>query len=140
MSNKKPTIGSTLSIHQNERAKLRVFANPLKHSFKAVKVLKNQMYKITVPRNQVWIDLFIPCGPEGFSNPIINDEDLKIPTAKCFSLCCSVGDIKDTFKFVGRESVVKISHDGDLIFWPNDHPKFYRNNFGSLKISITRIS
>ena len=128
----------TLEINQTAVVKVKASkkhsANPVLH------VKKGEVYRFEVPSGQCWYDMGIPSKSSGYKNIFLSIWSKRVPSAKCFTLCGTVGKDENHHFAIGSglEKYVPVT-DGDLYFFANDNKHFYWNNWGSLNVEVSRI-
>lgn len=63
----------------------------------------------------------------------------RLPKAKWFRLCGSLGRDKNTYFSIGNKLKYKSKQNGELCLFANDLEGFYGNNTGKLKVRITLV-
>ena len=128
----------TLAI--NESVTITVKASKKLGGHPLIVVTKGQEYRFDVHTDQKWYDMGIPSGPAGYKNYLLLIWSKRVPSAKCFTLCGSIGkDEKNHFPIGKGLKNYTCKVDGTLYFFANDNKYFYWNNWGSIKVEVTRL-
>ncbi len=114
-------------------------------------VTADQRYQLAA--HGTWIDFYIPCAADGYRTPgwllrgplgplgRIAQRLRRMPEGNWFVLAGAVRARTDCRYFVvGGSREVRMPASGQLVFFANDVPGFYWNNFGSIRLEITRLS
>jgi hypothetical protein len=105
-----------------------------------------ETYRITLdPPGQRWVDFFIPSGASGYSSFLTNPfrSRLRNPRYPFFALLVAAGE--DETQAVPAADPTQGFVDftppqrGELLFFANDLHHAYWNNFGSMRVRVTRI-
>lgn len=110
------------------------------HFFLEVK--QGEIYSFHTANWPLWVDLFIPCNAEGFNNPLLSQSKKRASHAKCFALCGAFDEKDDHLFIIGKQlNHYEAPQTGRMHFFANDHMdrKYYDNNFGYVKLHITRL-
>ncbi len=84
----------------------------------------------------IWVDLIVPCGPNGWLKKILNCEPV-LKGVPIFKLCaCIDKDLSTAFPIGDKLENKKMEHNGTLYFFANDVEGFYKNNLGSIEVEI----
>jgi len=94
-----------------------------------------------------WTDLLIRRDAKGYSTPWwslpqwIAQRFCRLPKENWFVLVGAVRAAEGNRCFaVGTRREVRMPATGQLAFFANDVPGFYWNNFGAIRLEITRLS
>lgn len=112
-----------------------------KYSSQQIAIKIGEKYEIAFNSPQdKWYDLGIPSTAQGYENISINLFNLKMRVldAKCFALCGCFDEDDETAFLIGLRKTIEVKNDKILSFFANDVKGFYWNNFGKLKVKITR--
>ena len=114
-------------------------------------VTADQRYQLAA--HGTWIDFYIPCAADGYRTPgwllrgplgtlgWIAQRLRRVPEGNWFVLAGAVRAGMDCQYFVvGGSREVRMPTSGQLALFANDVPGFYWNNFGSIRLDITRLS
>lgn len=125
----------------NEEKTIKIYARQY-YSKLFLQVEEGEKYSFRVVQKDKWIDFLIPSTTDGFDNKLLKDSKKRLPGAKCFKLCGTIGKNEENHFAIGSElSDFRIKTSGKLYFFANDHRNnfFYLNNFGSINLLIRRI-
>jgi hypothetical protein len=92
----------------------------------------------------IWWDFFVPCGPGGHPSPSwhlllrLVGPLRRAPTENWFALIGAVGPADQFLIGTGRRQ--RMPATGRLRCYANDVRRFYWNNWGSIQLTITRIT
>jgi hypothetical protein len=89
-----------------------------------------------------WTDLFIPCGPGGYSGFLYQkklDSLLRLPGVNWLSLCGALDQDGQTAFLIGQAFRYSTERPGRLYCFANDVPGWYWNNFGCVKVMVKRV-
>lgn len=111
---------------------------------------KGGEYLLEVRGNQYWIDAYIFSGPHGFSwaDRLWPWEQwlcqvfkpwCRSPAHNWFALMGALDADEGTAFSVGRHVKYQPTRDGELCCYANDVPLCYANNWGALKLTVTRL-
>ena len=113
-----------------------------KYSKHQLNVSASQKYAFKVDRQaSKWWDLIIPTRGEGWDSIISPKNGRRVPSKPLLHLCGCM-DYDDTSAFgIGLE----LKHwsprqDGILSFFANDYSAMYFNNWGRIRLGITRMN
>ncbi len=126
------------SIHTGDSQELSIKAKEL-FSTDRIKVKAGQSYEVTCGKEQRWTDWFIPSDAEGYINPLALLIGMRVPKTNCFCLCVAYNDSLPGAFAIGFKNKVRVKEDGNISFFANDSEGYYKNNKGSVKITVTRI-
>ena len=114
-------------------------------------VTAGQCYQLAA--RGTWIDFYIPCAADGYPTPgwllrgplglptRIAQRLRRVPEGNWFVLAGAVRAGGDCQYFAsGGSREVRMPASGQLALFANDVPGFYWNNFGSIRLEITRLS
>jgi uncharacterized protein (DUF2235 family) len=91
-----------------------------------------------------WYDASISCGPEGYASPSLGfrlaERWRRSPGENWFALTGAIGQDQSAAFALGARKEVLMPQSGVLYCYANDLPFTYRNNSGSLKVNVKRIS
>jgi hypothetical protein len=129
-----------MQLTTNQTQTITVTAAEYPSGNPSITVNKGEVYSFFVEKGQRWTDFyFIGCGPKGFSLHYRRKE-LHIPNINYFCLCGLVqGNSEIKFPIGESLSDYPIPESGELRFFANDHPDYYRNNRGSIEVKVTRV-
>lgn len=91
----------------------------------------------------IWIDFYIPCGPDGYEGRAIQRKlgpSLRMPGAKWFALCGALNRNQEAAFVIGETCLYRATAAGRLYCFTNDVPGWYWNNFRSLRVKVARVS
>ena len=88
-----------------------------------------------------WTDFFICTGVSGFDRPHLNRfrRMRRVPDAKWFALICTLDRRKTEYFVIGTGRVYQPPDDGELVCFANDVCCMYWNNWGSIRLRISRV-
>lgn len=108
-----------------------------------IDVISGQIYTLTVPAGERWIDSRKICDANGYSsNQIMRPWEFfrRAPEAKWFQLIGTIGRSPKARIVVGsRLTDFLPPFPGRLYFFANDLPWMYWNNRGMLAVRVTRL-
>jgi hypothetical protein len=86
-----------------------------------------------------WVDGWIWCGPDGYTNPLANMLGYmpQVAQAKWFCLVGQYVDDPSSAFVVGSHCRRSFSRDGEIVFFPNDMRAMRWNNFGAIELLAT---
>ncbi|MFY9819903.1 MAG: S8/S53 family peptidase [Thermoanaerobaculia bacterium] len=132
-------------LNLNESKTLRV-SSRVKWNGSGIGVGPNETYRITLdPPGQRWVDFFIPSKATGYSSFLTNPLRCKLrqPKYPFFALLVAAGEDESMASpaVVQNQDFVDFNppQRGELLFFANDLPPMYWNNFGSIRVRVTRI-
>lgn len=131
-------------LQVNQSLPFTVFAKK-RNNFTTILLRAGQTYDFKViPPEQTWIDANLdPFTAQGRSIPLdkVAQGLLRMPEATWFSLIGSLGKKKEHHFEIGLEKLnFSPDVDNELICFANDVSGFYKNNKGSINLTITRRS
>jgi hypothetical protein len=140
--------GIKLGIGESHQCEVRAST---KFNWSGVLLEKDASYACQVPEGDTWSDDEIECGPSGWcSNELPWYEEGVVEFAEqirrkqdspWFALIGALDDEDDNLIHIGNEAAPFVaSKAADLYLFANDMPTKYRNNTGSLKVTITRVT
>ena len=116
-----------------------------------LQVTAGQRYQLAA--RGTWVDFYIPCGADGYQAPgwllrgplglptRFTQALRRAPEGNWFVLVGAVRAAGDCQCFIaGSSREVRMPASGQLAFFANDVPGFYWNNFGSVRLEITRFA
>ncbi len=123
----------------------------LRYNWSGVQLEKGKIYQFSCPDGETWVDDDIECGPEGWSSdqlPGMKEffvEKLEARRRKrdanWFELIGALGDEDDELFRIGRgQDSYTATKTADLYLFANDLKMDYRDNKGSMQVTIKRIS
>ena len=99
-----------------------------------------EKYHVWCNSDQYWTDWFIKSSPEGFFNILAFIAGFRVKGVKCFCLCGGYKQNINTAFPIGMSKEFAVSESGgELSFFANDSPNYYKNNKGSIVINVERI-
>ena len=131
-----------MTIAKGTSTTSRIFSRDY-YSDSSLSVKSGESYYFNVGPNNKWWDFVIRSSPCGFNNFLVKDSKKRLPGVKVFCLCGTFEkNENDHFKIGQGLESFEILKDGTIYFLANDHcePFWYKNNFGSIQLDITRIS
>jgi len=89
-----------------------------------------------------WVDGWIWCGPDGYTNPLANMLGYmpQVAQAKWFCLVGQYVDDPSSAFVVGSHCRRSFSRDGEIVFFPNDMRAMRWNNFGAIELLATLMA
>ena len=123
----------------------------VKFNSTGVTLISGANYTFSVPKNQMWEDASIKCGPAGWKSEdlpwykegiVTLFENLRrLKDANWFALVGSLGDEDDELFLIGDSTnPYTAPKEADLYLFANDMSSKYGNNKGFLTVTITRTS
>lgn len=107
-------------------------------------VTAKQEYSIITNPHDWWVDFFIPCTAAGYMKPWTEwymrgfEGEKPLPNRPWLALSGSVGPLPSTAFLVSTNWNGSPKTDGELFLFSNDAKGWYWNNFGSVRVTITR--
>lgn len=125
----------------SEEQEVKVLAKELYSCNPSIIVEEGQVFELTVNPEQTWKDWCIKTPPDGFFNPFLMFFKKRVKKAKCFCLCGTIDkDELNHFQIGSGVFSFTAFKGGNLYFFPNDNVGHYKNNNGSIVLTIKRIS
>lgn len=126
-------------LNANETVEVVIFARDF-YSRHSLAIEPNETYQVTCKRKQRWWDWFIPSSPAGYRNILVEWAGLRLETARCFCLCGAFDkDENQLFKIGKSCNIGPQQKKVALYFFANDCKKAYWNNWGKIKVVISRL-
>jgi hypothetical protein len=129
-------------IHVGQTHHVCVYANRLWND-SGIDVLSGQIYTLTVPSCERWIDSRKICSADGYaSSRLMRPWEFlrRAPEANWFQLVGTIGRSTKARIAVGSSLTDFLPpFPGRLYFFANDLPWMYWNNKGALALRVTRI-
>ena len=104
-------------------------------------VARGERYRFVVNSEQTWCDACHQTTPDGYpSTPYLKlwESGKRLPKKDWFVLCGGVNHNEDRFRIGAGISDHTCTASGHLCLFANDHPLFYWNNSGVIKVLIQR--
>lgn len=130
-----------MKVQIGESIRLKIKAREY-YSGAYVEVSTGEEYSFKVDKDQKWTDLIISSDADGFEHKFVSPAKRRVPSAKVFTLCGTIGKTSTGHFPVGtRLENYRVPENGNLHFFANDHhwKFFYLNNHGSLMLNIKRL-
>lgn len=88
----------------------------------------------------LWWDLIVPAGPDGYDTSLFGPfaHKRRVPWADWFTLMGSLDEDPAGAVAIGRTSEHSFTKAGELVCFANDLDAMYWNNWGHLKLTVTR--
>ena len=131
-------MSENIRLEVGEESNFSVKARCYFGGHKPISVLEGERYLIKIDSNDKWVDMVVRCNAEGFNNWFAKGDRLRVAEAICFCLCGVIDKREGGFK-IGLTPELEVPESGELSFFANDHPRFYWNNFGKIKLKIIRL-
>jgi hypothetical protein len=91
-----------------------------------------------------WKDASIPTGPDGYESANLLQRETeglrRMPAAQWFALVGALDRRKETEFLIGSRVRYTATESGELTCFANDLIGFYRNNHGSVTLSVTEVT
>lgn len=115
----------------------RIRAHPQWNSTK-IELSSGKQYTLTA--QGLWIDFYVPCGPDGYWTLPVVKQKLRFPQSNLFTLIGSIGSDEGSLFAIGSR-LTNFSPDktGELTCFANDIPYMYWNNWGSITLEVSEI-
>jgi hypothetical protein len=104
-----------------------------------VHVMRGQQYRLTA--RGIWWNFYKPATADGYESLVFTPMEHKLREPEMLWLAlagCIDEDISTAF-LIGRNNVLTVLQDGELTCFANDIASHYRRNWGSVRLTITRI-
>lgn len=131
-----------MKLNIEESIIVKVFAEDY-YSREYIEVKEGEVYSFSSLKSPKWIDWFMPSNANGFWNPILLNSKKRVKNVTCFKLCGTINQNEDGHFMIGGNLVDhEIKKNGALYFFANDHfnLKYYKNNHGFIRLTITRTA
>jgi hypothetical protein len=129
-------------IKVGETAYVAVYAHRLWNN-SGIDILSGQIYTLTVPHSERWVDSGKVCGADGYpSNWLMRPWEAfrRSPEGNWLQLIGTIGRSTKARIAVGSSLTDFLPpFPGRLYFFANDLPWMYWNNKGALAVRVTRI-
>ncbi len=128
-------------IPKNQEDAIEILANDY-FSTNYIEVEKGHQYEFIADCQDFWIDSFIKKNANGFWNILLRNSKKRLKDHNCFLLCGTIEATDDGHFPIGTYKKWTAPKSGKLYFFANDHinEKYYRNNKGSIKLKVRRLS
>jgi hypothetical protein len=111
-------------------------------------VERGERYRFTVPPGQRWHDWYIPSGPEGYADKLVNRltrpllrvKSLNGVPIRFFALIGTVGEDLATAFVIGGGCEWIATASGELVCFANDVGFAYWNNRGTMTFTVENVS
>jgi len=98
----------------------------------------DKSYKLTA--RGLWIDFYIPSGPNGYGTPLFIKSQLRFPQANLFTLIGSIEANEKALFSIGSELIgFTPASTGELTCFANDVWYMYWNNWLSVTLTVVEI-
>lgn len=106
-----------------------------------IAVAPGQRFTITSDKGDTWRDFYIVTDADGFTSENLKSYESKknLPDVPWCALLGQIGPTGSPFLIGSKWSGV-MNSSGELGLLPNDATGFYWNNFGSILVSVKRVS
>jgi len=145
-----PALATARQLQVGEKATVDIVARRYWNDT-GLYVTTGQRYRLTA--RGTWTDFYIPCAADGYKAPgwllqgplgLLTRTIQRLrraPEGNWFVLAGAIRAAGHYQYFVsGSSREVHMPASGHLEFFANDVPGFYWNNFGSIRLEITRLS
>ena len=133
-------MNTLITLSKGENKVFDVFSRCLWNR-SGIQLENGNAYKIEVTGNQWWVDFYIPTGADGYSFPLLRsyESSRRVPNQNWFKLIGTIGNNIQNPIIIGRkfEDYIRLE-TGELFCFANDMETMYWNNWGSLRITVTR--
>ena len=102
-------------------------------------VKQGHVYEFNHDSHTQWCDWYKWCGADGYDFPLASWIGMRVKNAKCFSLCGSYNQERDKTFLIGSSNKILIDQNAHLYLFANDVKGFYWNNFGYIRVHVTRV-
>jgi hypothetical protein len=103
---------------------------------------KDETYSFHVLSPDRWWDFYYPTSSRGYNSlPLFQarlEHKRRVPSAPWFALCGAVGPSGAAFQ-IETEKNKTMPETGEIGLFPNDVQCAYWNNWGSLRVRVTRL-
>ena len=89
-----------------------------------------------------WTDLIIETDADGFQRRYLQPFEAfrRVPTQNWFALIGTVDRMMTTAFLIGKEVTLTPPKSGELVCFANDVSSMYWNNWGRLRLTVTRLT
>ena len=89
----------------------------------------------------IWCDFYKPVTADGYDSLLFTPAENKLrgKDMNWFSLVGCVGENQDNVFLIGRKREFIAMDDGELTCFANDVSNMYWNNWGSVRLTVTRL-
>ena len=132
----------SLALGQTDAIKI---SSRCKRQSTGLLVSKDQKYSIVANGKDWWVDFFIPCRASGYMTPWTEwymrgyEVHKPLPYQPWLALCGRVGPCPSQAFLVSTNWCGSPPNDGELFLFANDAKGWYWNNFGLMRVKITRL-